>query len=942
MAQILDINAPQVNPAGAPPNDYLRINANPAMFGALTGQALEKVGGAVEKGASSLVDIAEFQDRINVDDQVNKWMSRKDQILNGDPNKTVTGPDGQPQPDRGYMGLTGRAASDARAGTLAALEQARVEGRNNLSSPMARLAYDQQTRRMFSVADNDIGQHSRTQWTNWAGGVNNTGAAHELNAFVNSLDNPEEAAGHIHNYINFRVQQAQLTFGNDPKINAEAEAKAKQELLQAQVDAVAVKDPKRADEILDSNRQTAGTLYDDMKAKLRARATDANARDAANRAIAMATGIGGRTYARNDVATTASAAWRNAGASPSAVAGVMFNINEESSFNPSLRHPDQPRFDPSDERHYAHGLYQEGAEEWTRYEGWLKANHAGADWRDPQLQSEFAAWNLKTNYPDTWARMNAAKTPEEAAAIYAREYLRPAAANLQSRLTKIGQGVGAPNSYSGTVTSPPPGQGGFTPVADVGATTSTPLGGAPDATAPPDRRLQLSNALNNLEADPNISEQERERGRLIINREFQTLDVIDNQTARAKKDANDTAASGYVTELADALHPPPGKPPPDLVALSGRVAHDPNLNWETRGHLLDRIAKYSGEEQRIGYGPGFFDAKSRVLSPPGTPGHIGSIDDILGLPDNAVTMQGQHELVGIFNASKREDQGALQQAKIGVENAAKLRMVRPDATGGFMVDRKGEQLFNGRFLPMFNSAYNEWVKAGKNPYDFLLDQKKIDALVEQTYPKNDRDRDAINATSIPAPPPGIKAENWMPVIGNPPMLVTGKPATYEQWSKALTRLYSDPSPRVMADFDAYMEPSGIKAIDVLRRLDPAAAAKIENTGPETAPPSATAEKQPSIMHWLMTRDPKDPGNPLAPIGRFLNGPERLPDLTIPRELTRDFDRRKEIDSELSSLSDREDSLKKSKLGGAFFDAQMKRINDQRAALSAEREKLSPK
>ena len=128
-------------------------------------------------------------------------------------------------------------------------------------------------------------------------------------------------------------------------------------------------------------------------------------------------------------------AWNDEGASPHAIAGVMANVSEESGFNPTLRHPDQPRF--GGEAHYAHGLYQEGGTEWNNYSKWLKDNHPDADWRDPNLQSQFAAWNLKNNYPDTWRKMNAAKSPAEAASIYAKEYLRPATNYLNSRVNKF-------------------------------------------------------------------------------------------------------------------------------------------------------------------------------------------------------------------------------------------------------------------------------------------------------------------------------------------------------------------------------------------------------------------------------------------------------------------------------------------------------------------------
>jgi Phage tail lysozyme/Chaperone of endosialidase len=131
--------------------------------------------------------------------------------------------------------------------------------------------------------------------------------------------------------------------------------------------------------------------------------------------------------------------WRAAGMSDNGVRGVLANQQDESRFDPTLRHPDQPRF--GGEAHYAHGLFQEGGGEWNNYAKWLQNNHPGADWRDPTLQNQFTAWNLKTNYPGTWERMNAAKTPEEAAQIFLHEYEKPAAQYAAERHDRYGKGV---------------------------------------------------------------------------------------------------------------------------------------------------------------------------------------------------------------------------------------------------------------------------------------------------------------------------------------------------------------------------------------------------------------------------------------------------------------------------------------------------------------------
>jgi Phage tail lysozyme len=138
---------------------------------------------------------------------------------------------------------------------------------------------------------------------------------------------------------------------------------------------------------------------------------------------------------------------RKGGASDSTIAGILANVTEESNFDPTLRHPDQPHY--SGEAHYAHGLYQEGGAEWNHYAAWLEKNHPGARWQDPKLQTEFLAGNLKANYPAVWSRMQSGNK-EQAAEAFASGYLKPAANYLASRLSKFrGRGVPDVGHYTG-------------------------------------------------------------------------------------------------------------------------------------------------------------------------------------------------------------------------------------------------------------------------------------------------------------------------------------------------------------------------------------------------------------------------------------------------------------------------------------------------------------
>lgn len=150
---------------------------------------------------------------------------------------------------------------------------------------------------------------------------------------------------------------------------------------------------------------------------------------------------------KQHVASIIAEEWRKTGMSEKGIAGIMANVQDESRFNPTLRHPDQPKF--SGEAHYAHGLYQEGGTEWNNYKAWLDKNYPNSDWKDPRLQSRFAAERLRSGYPKAWKQMNEAGTAGEAGAAYVDQYLRPAAGYRAERMNRYRRGVPGVEHYTG-------------------------------------------------------------------------------------------------------------------------------------------------------------------------------------------------------------------------------------------------------------------------------------------------------------------------------------------------------------------------------------------------------------------------------------------------------------------------------------------------------------
>jgi tail lysozyme len=154
---------------------------------------------------------------------------------------------------------------------------------------------------------------------------------------------------------------------------------------------------------------------------------------------------------RQAVAKTVADELRAQGFSDHAVAGILYNIGQESNFNPNLRHPDQPRF--SGEAHYAHGLFQEGGDEWSTWASHMQGRGA-TNWQDPLEQARFVAGRLKgeignAQYANVLAALQAATSKEEAAKIFARGYLKPAERYLTGRVASISRGIPDISFYTG-------------------------------------------------------------------------------------------------------------------------------------------------------------------------------------------------------------------------------------------------------------------------------------------------------------------------------------------------------------------------------------------------------------------------------------------------------------------------------------------------------------
>jgi len=242
---------PEVQAQLEAPNDYQRVDATPASFGGQAAEGLGDLGQGVMKAS-------EFYGQVAADNGTNNTLQQVTSILHGDPNKTVMGPDGQPQPDTGYFGKRGADAMAARAETQQAIDEAIQENRESLSTPQARLQYDNETRRYRAQWLTQMGTHADDQQRVWAQDTNTTAATLALNQAARSPTDPTAVGDALQRTRNAYVKNAQLR-GED---TSGAVLKADQDVAMARIRSLVVNDPQSAEKVLDESKGILGSRAD--------------------------------------------------------------------------------------------------------------------------------------------------------------------------------------------------------------------------------------------------------------------------------------------------------------------------------------------------------------------------------------------------------------------------------------------------------------------------------------------------------------------------------------------------------------------------------------------------------------------------------------------------------------------------------------------------------
>jgi hypothetical protein len=275
------------SPIGAPGvSDYERIETNPDMFGGGIGKAAEGLGRTLEKVSQDAFSVNALYGRVAADDQRNQFTKNADNLLYGDPGKTVQGPDGTMKPDTGVLGLKGQDALNAGPAAVQAIEKARQDGRANLSGP-ALIQYDNETARIMQTARVTVSTHVQQQATQWYQTVNKDGEQQALQRITRAPDDPLVLQGATADLIKYRTQAAQISLGNTltPEMQKSIIQGAKADALTTQLTMIAVKDPAKALTMADGNKDILGEAYPKIANELRTRAQAQTADQTADNAF---------------------------------------------------------------------------------------------------------------------------------------------------------------------------------------------------------------------------------------------------------------------------------------------------------------------------------------------------------------------------------------------------------------------------------------------------------------------------------------------------------------------------------------------------------------------------------------------------------------------------------------------------------------------------------
>ena len=195
------------------------------------------------------------------------------------------------------------------------------------------------------------------------------------------------------------------------------------------------------------------------------------------------------------------------------------------------------------------------------------------------------------------------------------------------------------------------------------------------------------------------------------------------------------------------------------------------------------IQERSGSPNLAQYGPDYTKSLNDVLSKPGTPGRINNLTDLLQREaGGGLSPTGYAKLREAFNDAQSPEKQGVLEAKSATLNLVKQYMWYGEEGNfpGAQKDPKGQAAFD-KFVVSFESKYDKWVQAGKDPFEFLSDQKSLMAIADTIRSPEQKRLDQIvesggselqkftpDTSPLPPAPVGIGQEDWQKIVDRAP------------------------------------------------------------------------------------------------------------------------------------------------------------------------------
>ncbi|MGC2410946.1 MAG: hypothetical protein WA441_13385 [Methyloceanibacter sp.] len=346
--------------------------------------------------------------------------------------------------------------------------------------------------------------------------------------------------------------------------------------------------------------------------------------------------------------------------------------------------------------------------------------------------------------------------------------------------------------------------------------------------------------------------------------------IAANAAAAARKQVDLDAKNEYVSGMIQN-----GVASPEMIQKAGA---DQRLSAESKENLVTFAKQDFGLSPPGQFGPAYTDTARRIFSD--GPDRLTDSNDILKLGiaepgggQASLTPSGVDRLMKIYAESlKPGDKASINRTVSHLEDYAKGIMAKeqlvPGMPGTMATNKKGLDIFNGKFIPLMEGDIDRWIKGGSKG-ESPLTQEHVDKLIDQIYPETQRNADNVmggeggTATPgaaparapevLPPPPQGVDAAAWGSVMADRPMS-GGAPYPAADWASKIDWLRQNPTTENIKLFDEskFGTKAGLRGVDILNKLN------------GTTPPGVSFNEPPKVEQEAPSLRERVSGNAVWP------------------------------------------------------------------------------